>query len=364
MYTVKTATISEFIESKDAWNALAASMPIPSIFCTWEWIYTWWEHFGGCQLPILLFVKKDNELKGILPLSARSVMFRNGWKIGRLLTYCGSEELYSDHLDLIAAPEDGGRCVQAIMEFIESKRDLWDLCILEQLVENGNLMTWFINRTAGGAGKVQFEIKQDSAANYIPLSGSFESFIGSYDSRTRYNLRSRKKKLEEQGFYYVHSEPSKEASELSWLFDLHGMRAKVKGISSTFDGSTIHEFHKSLVRRISSNGWLSLRYLRKEGTIIAASYNFVYGGRVFSYQKGMDPRWSRYGPGKAIVYEAIQEAFTKGCTEYNFLRGMEEYKSDWTQQRRLLYSISLFNRTGKGMLSKTLNSMKNAVKSR
>ena len=56
MYTVKIATLKQFQESKEIWNRLASEMVFPSIFCTWEWVYTWWEHFGESYEPVIFFV--------------------------------------------------------------------------------------------------------------------------------------------------------------------------------------------------------------------------------------------------------------------------------------------------------------------
>jgi CelD/BcsL family acetyltransferase involved in cellulose biosynthesis len=140
------------------------------------------------------------------------------------------------------------------------------------------------------------------------------------------------------------------------------LRSRKKNIQSTFSSVDIREFHKSLWKRINNSGWLSLRFLKSEKKIIAASYNFNYQGRVFSYQKGMDPEWERYGPGKAIVYEAIREAFLTGSKEYNFLRGNEEYKSGWTRECRPLFTVTIYNSTVGGRITGILSRLRNLLK--
>src|SRR3972149_5756027 len=140
MYKVKIATIKEFNECKDIWNKLALSINIPSIFCTWEWIYTWWEHFGEKYEPLILFIYKDTELFGILPLVSRKAIFKNGWLTGGILSYCGSNELYPDHLDIICAKEDAEQCVQAVLNFLSSEYKDWDVLNISLFSEESNLM--------------------------------------------------------------------------------------------------------------------------------------------------------------------------------------------------------------------------------
>jgi hypothetical protein len=362
MYTVKIANTREFLESKDTWNKLAASMPFPSIFCTWEWIYTWWEHFGTQYKPLILFVYSESELIGILPLASYNTILSRECVTGRILTYCGSRELYPDHLDVITTRAHAGSCIDALYCFLTSEFTDWDICDLKLLTECGNLFVWFNNAQQVKTAPFTMKMKEASFARFIPVNGSFEDFINTFDKRQRYNLRSRRKKLEQQGFQYLSCDPLQEPDGFDTLFQIHALRSKKKKIQSTFLDKDILKFHKSLAKRINSQGWISLRFLKNNQHVIAGSYNFIYEGRVFSYQKGMDPQWERYGPGKAIVYEAIREAFEKGDAEYNFLQGNEEYKSGWTQQKRSLYTLTIFNNTLSGKLSKCLQRYKDLIK--
>jgi hypothetical protein len=362
MYTVKIATIDEFRSSRDAWNNLASSIPIPSIFCTWEWIYTWWEHFGASYKPLILFVCKGSELTGILPLALYETFLNRECVAGRILTYCGSRELYPDHLDVITTPENAEPCIDAIYRFLSSEYLYWDVCDLKLLAEGSNLISWVGKARQTKNFKLDTKMKESSFARFIPLKGSFEDYINSFDTRQRYNLRSRRKKIEQQGFSYKSCDPLLESKGLDKLFEIHALRSKKKKIQSTFVDAGILEFHKSLAKRINDQGWISLRFLKNDNQIIAASYNFIYLGRVFSYQKGMDPHWERYGPGKAIVYEAIREAFESGSHEYNFLQGNEGYKSGWTGKKRILFTMTIFNNTLGGIFSKGLQNSKDIIK--
>jgi hypothetical protein len=140
MYKVKVLDIKEFQQTKDVWNNLVLAMNIPSIFCTWEWIYTWWEHFGRDYEPVILFVYKDAELVGILPLAYHKTL--NGALFSRKLSYCGSMELYPDHLDIICSKEDAEQCLDAVFEFLKSEFKDWNVLDVSLLSEGSNIISY------------------------------------------------------------------------------------------------------------------------------------------------------------------------------------------------------------------------------
>lgn len=349
MYTVKIATIKEFEESKEVWNKLASAMPIPSIFCTWEWIYTWWEYFGAKYKPVILFIYKDSELKGILPLASHKTILDKGWLTGRILSYCGSRELYPDHLDIITSKEDTGECVPAVFDFLLSDYTDWDVISLSHVREE----TFFTSLAYSSSFPFDMEIRQASVAPYISLSGSFAEYNKKLGPNLRSNIKKRTQKLyRHHGFTYASCDTSNIDEGVATLFDLHARRAKRKKIISTFNNQQIFRFHSALLDRIIRNDWAWMRYIRNDEKVIAASYCFVYGNRVYAYQMGIDPEWEHYSTGTLIIYEMIKEAFSSGHTEFDFLRGGEEYKANWTQTKRLLFDINVYNKTFSSVISK------------
>lgn len=363
MYKVKIADIKEFQENRERWNHLTLVMNIPSIFCTWEWIYTWWEHFGNAYEPLILFIYKDTELKGILPLAFHKttsiINNLNNSSIGRILSYCGSIELYPDHLDIICPKEEANPCLDAVFDFLSSEYRNWDVLQISLLTDGSNLLSYF------NKGNKHFDsaIKQSSVAPFISLSDNFGEYIKKFNSKQRYNIKSRQTKLYEQfGVKYIACNPSQIFEGLKTLFHLHELRAKRKDIMSTFKGPHLFNFHYALSQRISKHDWIWLRFLKTKEEIISVAYGIQYGKHLFYYQIGLNPEWERYGPGAVLIYEVIQEAFSRNYKEFDFLRGNEEYKKTWTQNHRALFDMKIYNRTLCGNFSKIIFSSRNMVK--
>lgn len=329
----RIATLDEFRSARDIWNRLVLSMAQPCVFLTWEWFYTWWEHFGDADRELLiLFVYRDDQLRAILPLFRE----RNG-----SVWFCTANDLYPDHLDIIAAPGDVEDCLTSIHSFLAGPETSWVTIELPMVTAESGIYGWFCKNTARGLSRIRVEVARASVASYISLDGDFESYFASLDKKQRYNIRTRRNRLiREHGIQYVVCPPRRRA--LASLFELHRSRAQRKGIISSFAEDRVLAFHDAFIARAEPHGWIWLCFLEGPQGPIAGGYNLVFAGRVYSYQKGIDPAWERYGPGTVLLYELVQESFQRGMREYNFLQGGELYKSEWTSKRRTLYTLRLY----------------------
>jgi CelD/BcsL family acetyltransferase involved in cellulose biosynthesis len=347
-YTVRFATAADLRDARDRWNALVLKMPLPSFFCTWEWISTWLEVFGSQYEPVILFVYRGDELAGILPLCRREAVLTRGLMSGRILSYCGARELYPDHLDLIASEEDAVACLHAIWAFLVEEYSEWDVIHLSYLWGGSGLVSAILRPD----GPRSIQTTQASFARYIHVSGTFDEFFDRFDKKFRYNVRSRRKKLmEEHGMRYITCDASRQPEALDLVFALNDRRFASKGVDSSLMAPSIIDFHRRLLSALDGTDRIELRLLGNDKQIAAASYNFRLDGRVFSYQKGIAPEWESYGPGTVLLYELVREAFESGQREYNFLQGGEDYKSRWAKDGRALFTTSIFNRTLKGVIS-------------
>ena len=63
-----------------------------------------------------------------------------------------------------------------------------------------------------------------------------------------------------------------------------------------------------------------------------------------------------------LVYLAVQKAFAKGLLEYDFLKGAENYKRLWTDQRREEFRLTLYNTSTRGAYHLARAQIKSLVK--
>lgn len=345
-YRVRVATLDEFQHGREVWNALVLAMRFPIIFCSWEWVYTWWEQFGAGREPLLLFVYRDLQLKGILPLLRDRARVHRDGTIGRMTEYLGSREVYPDHLDIICAPEDVAACIQAITDYLTRHSSDWDVLRLSYLTEDSALKTRLPEYWSQ-----PMKCREVSVAAYIPVQGGYDAYLAGLSSNERQKIRSRRRKLlDQQGIRYRAFEPGQCEPALGTLFALHERRAQQKDIASSFRGPAIEAFHRALFRRMPAD-WLWMRGLMHGEDTIGVFYGYWFGNRVFYYQLGYNPDWSAQSAGGVLLQETIREAFERGCSEYNFLQGGESFKSRWASQQRRLFHCDVFSTTWRARLS-------------
>ena len=73
---VEINDIEELSHYRMLWNSLFAGTPNATFFLTFDWLETYWRHFGHDQKLRVLIVYAAGEPLGILPLCVRSETYR------------------------------------------------------------------------------------------------------------------------------------------------------------------------------------------------------------------------------------------------------------------------------------------------
>jgi CelD/BcsL family acetyltransferase involved in cellulose biosynthesis len=357
MYSVVPANSADFLASRQAWNALVDRMRYPSVFCGWDWVATWWEHFGSGRELWPLLIYRDGELKGVLPLFSQRRLAGREARVGRVLGYCAATDLHPDPLDIVSAEADADACAEAALAYLRRSARDWDVLHLQFLTGDGHLV-----RSMGAARAYSAHTEQVSEAPYIPIKGNYDDYLGRLSANERSHIRRRRRRLiEEQGAAYTDFRSHDAQEVLQTLFELHERRAAEKRIHSSFARPDVLAFHRDLLIRLDrSRVWL--RGLCRGPEIIAVFYGYVAGGRISYYQTGHAPLWGEFSPGSVLLQETIREAFDAGMAEYNFLQGEEEFKYRWTEHVRPLYTVDLFNGSLCGRLSRSMSAAKRLLK--
>lgn len=340
MLRIEIAEPAEVGRRRDDWNRLVEKMARPSIFCTWEWIYSWWQYLGQEDEPLFIFFYRNDAMIGILPLALRRLRLEDTLIPCRVLTFCGSLDLHSDHLDLIAAPENADECLERFVAFLNSDYRSWDIVHLSHVADDSRILAWA--RQQRGA----VDIQSVSAAACIPLGQTYADFEKTLRGDKRRDLNRLKRVLyDNHGVTYRTYRPETDPDGVRILFDLHARRSQRKGIRSSFEGERLIRFHEAIVKLLYALGWVRLRFLYAGDHAIAANYCFEYQGRFFGYQQGLDPDWEQRSVGNVLLLELIREACDAGMVEFDLLRGARGYKGHWTSFSRDLSNVDIHNYT-------------------
>ena len=330
---VRELSEAEFLAAGGRWDALLAASAADSFFLTHRWLAGWWRRFGsGKDLVALEVEADDGALLGFAPLCISRVT-RQGLLPVREIGFLGREKTTGDYLDLAARPGLEAAVLAAVVDCLLG-RGGWDALAVTDVPEDSATLARVaaIGAARGLAGLPG----PDQVCPYLPLPASWDDFLAGASANLRSNLKRREKKLLAMGASFVDraSDPATLPGALDALFALHGARWETKGRTGNFIDPRVRAFHHDLAPALAADGALGFWTCEIEGRPVAALYGFVHRGRFLYYQAGLDPAFAEHGAGFALMGHAIRESVARGLTEFDYLRGDEDYKRRWTDQSR------------------------------
>ncbi|WPB81492.1 GNAT family N-acetyltransferase [Archangium violaceum] len=331
---------------RNAWSELLdASNAGP--FNAWEWLYPWCRRIGAERKPFVLQAKdRTGALVGLMPLG-----FEFHWVLGmpvRRLAFLGETHVGSDYLDVVARRGREEEVARVFAEALWELRDQWDVLDLTDLREDS--VTVRVVRETFEKYRADLRMSTRYVCPYEPLpkGESFDGFLKRASRRDNY-LR-RKKWLEKQEGYRIEKTeaPGALAGPLTDFFRLHSARWESDGGSQGIRGKGVESFHRDATQLLAERGRLRLYTMKVGGQAVASVYGILHRDTFIYFQSGYDPAWRNRSVGLVLVGETFKDAIEAGLREYDFLRGTESYKSDWTTQQRRTVSMRVLSPGGGG----------------
>ena len=357
---LETRLITEennFIALGKEWNSLLQRSDANNIFLTWEWISNWWEVFGGGkELRIPAFYQGGN-LVGLVPLYIRKRRFAHTIPL-REISFLGcGETVRSDYMDIISLPEYCNECRDALLKYLN--RDMrWEIANFKDLRDDSPLLSPRSNK------RVKTYNIQEERCYYVRMPESFDDYLSGLDARMRRNIRNRRRNLE-RDFSSVAFRVVQKSEELEeWMQDfktVHMKRMGIKGLSGKFSNDKYGQFHSNISRAFLEKGWLFAADLRLNGKMAAARYGYLYDNKIFDYQTGFDPAYSKNGIMQALLSYIIEYAATKKIREFDFLAGGDDYKRRFANSHRKVHTVKMANNTFRGRLYTSLRKIRGLV---
>lgn len=319
-----------------SWDALQARAAAPSPFMSWAWHRAWADATPESYSSEALVLWDDTDVQAILPLARRRTRFHRvpvtalGWAIGD--TGC------PDFLDVPAAP---GADVSALVPLLEGLD--WQLLVLSNLAPDAPQARRLCEQLAARGHAVQRQPLW--ICPYLDLPDSWESYLAGLSAKRRQGLRYLERSLRRRHAVSITDYDGDRVDE-GWrhLVTLHERRWRVQGGDSAgaFQDPAIDRLHRRFAAELSRRGELWLTSLDVDGEPAAAWYGFAHRDTVYFYQCGRDPRWERESVGQILIAAMIRRAIERGFRRFDFLRGHDPYKRQWTTTHRTTEEITVF----------------------
>jgi CelD/BcsL family acetyltransferase involved in cellulose biosynthesis len=304
------------------WNALLDRSADHVPFLRFEYLRAWWATRGGGEWPLarlaIVSARKGGRLVGIAPL------FISPDAAGELRLYLlGSVEI-SDYLDLIAAPEDLDEFLPGMLRYLRGAAPGWAALDLYNIVDSSPVLP-ALERAAASLGW-GFSAEKLQHSPYIPLPGDWETYLAGIDKKQRHEIRRKMRRAEESGQvrWYFATDPQTFEADLDDFIAL--MRQDEEKAAFFRRSDSMEATFKSVARCAFENDCQALAFLEIDGKKAAGYFCFDYLNRVWVYNSGIDRSAMEFSPGWVLLGHLLRWSIEQGRTEFDFLRGDEEYK--------------------------------------
>lgn len=312
---------SEFSEA--TWNALVEQSIADTPFSRHEYLSEWWKTLGGGEWLrqnaelILISATEDDQLIGIAPL------FIADHEELPSLMLVGSIEI-SDYLDLIVREPDLPRFLSGLLDFLASSGpDNWRAIDWYNLPDSSPTLAALKDESEKRGWTHHEEVYRPTPR--IALNGSFDEYLSRVEKKQRHEIRRKMRRAAESDqnvrFVLIDGTPDLDA-EINSFFDLMVQDPN----KEKFLHPEMREQMTITIQNAHRAGYLWLGFLEVDGVKAAASLNFDYKNKLWGYNSGVGREHMELSPGWVLLAHVIQWAAENGRTEFDFMRGDEDYK--------------------------------------
>lgn len=314
------------------WQALFGESGAPP-FLSWEWLATWHKWFGQEKYPYLLCAREEGTLVGLLPLCAeKRQLSRFSPRLNRI-SFLGECYGAPDYLDILALPRLKQKSADLFMNYLAGLRS-FDLLELEGMSTDSYTLQLLTKNFANSA-RFKYKLVPQYICPRMSLDASWEDLL-EQSQRTEYFKRCLRRLNKIASFEFrVVSDVSEIPAAYGRFLGLHTGRWISRGGSAAVRTSEQKSFMFDTACALACVGMVRFEEIWLEGECRASLFGFESGDCYYFYLSGFDQAWSKYSLGFTLLWLSIREATRRGLKMYDFLRGDETYKFDWSNNLRM-----------------------------
>jgi hypothetical protein len=321
------------------WEAVQARAESPSPFMSWAWHRAWADAVGGgsdvsaCEA---LAVQDAEGVHAILPVRRQTIPFHRVPVTA--LTWAIGDMGCPDNLDVLATSEADVGALVPLLEELD-----WQVLVLSNLAPNAP----GARRLCESLADRGYAINRQPlwVCPYLDLGDGWERYLASLSGKRRQALRYMERNLNRHHAVTI-TDYDCDRIEEGWrhLVALHERRWQDAGGEGAFRDPRVDRLHRRFAAELSRRGQLWLTTLDLDGEPAAAWVGFTCYDTVYFYQSGRDPRWERESVGQVLLAAMIRRGMERGFRRFDFLRGDDPYKRQWTTTQRVTEEITIFRR--------------------
>jgi CelD/BcsL family acetyltransferase involved in cellulose biosynthesis len=333
--------IEELDSYRLLWNSWLPQTPRATFFNTWDWLVTYWRHFGHDQELRVLVVRSAGTDIGMLPLCVRRE--RHGFGPMRVLGYP------LDDWGPWYGPIGSNRAATmlAAMQYLRDADRDWDAIDLRwngpPASDGGRA-----RRSMQVAGLLSDEQPYQNMS-IVELEGGWGKYLAGRSRKVRHEIRRvMRRTFDDRKVEFIRHRPgpAREGDgDPRWdLFEMCQQVAQASWQATSTNGNTLtHERVRDFLRdahEVAANkGMLDVNLLVVDDQPAAFAYNYHYDGRVTGLRMGFDPRIGPSGLGTALLLRAIEDSAQRGDATYDLGPGDSRFKRHFRTRSESSYRL-------------------------
>lgn len=301
------------------WNALLARSGCNLAFSSAQWF------IASCRLdrnerPYVIVARRGDALVGILPLVLTDA--------GTIAAFPDAE---SDYNDIVTARNDVD-AMTGLLDRALSARPDYQRLVLARLRDDSNCLRAAEILIPGDLGKLY---ESDTRCPYIRLLSSYDEYLLTRSKSFRTSLRQAHSNAERHNVWVSELMPESFSPDclVEMFLSLH--LGRFAGLSS-LASPTAQAFVREVVPSLFVERRLRAFALYEAESIIAINLCMVGANTLCLWNGGFTSAAERWSPGKLLISAGIREANALNMSEFDLLRGDEDYKSRWANDERYI----------------------------
>ncbi len=335
-------SIDDFQYLQKDWDALYDSCNRSRIFCSWDWMFTWWEVFKDQydRELFILAIYQEDELVGLAPFQICTPPLPKSLIQGKTLYFIGNGESLDDSIvsecqDFIVSPEHESEMIQLVSEYLTKHSKKWNFADFEFLLKDALILQCFDDVGSHGkrhASKINRYKMEYGVRFFIPKMESFEQYQEQMGKRWRKMFTKKGNKLLRDGEVTTLATESLDSIKpaLDQLAEMNCSRWKDRTGSCIFDSNRFVAFHEKIMTRLIPKNRAAIKTLHLDGEALSSYYTFSDKGRIHYYQSGFHREYgNRYSPLFLLVCNEIGESIKNNqIFDFMFADEKTSYKKE------------------------------------
>ena len=254
---MKVVEFNDFQSLEYEWSSIMKNNSVnDNIFLTWDWLSTWWQHFGDQRKLLLLAIEDNTEIVGLAPLMISKHKLIKGLNVNKI-EFIGAP--HTDYHSFIFSKKEK-ECLTLILNHLDAEVADWNWIDLTDIP--GDTITYSLMNKLFPSFRSKLTMRQkiQDICPYIQLSDSMDLVYDGFNSSMKRNLKksSRKiKKAHKISFSNYRDLGISVDEAMSLFFKLHRKRWGENSTlgSSGVEGEKFRAFHIDVAKHFSKNGW-------------------------------------------------------------------------------------------------------------